>query len=67
MDEREKAEEQVEDLEPTGEESEDVKGGAGNGTFTLTFNGQTTSPRGGGDELKRGGWDGNHNQTLIAI
>ena len=67
MDEREKADEQIEDLEPAAEEAEDVKGGAG--TFTLTFQGQTTGPQASGDphELKRGGWDGNHNETLIGI
>jgi hypothetical protein len=68
MDDREKAEEQAEDLEPSTDDAEDVKGGAG-GTFTLTFQGQTTSPRANNDpnQAGRGGWDGNHNETLVVI
>ena len=70
MDERREPEdEHVEDLEPTADEAEDVKGGRGatGGTFTITFQGQTTSPAANNDPNQRGGWDGNHNQTLIGI
>jgi hypothetical protein len=66
MDDREKVDEQVEDLPVDETDAEDVKGAAG-GTFTLTFQGQTTSPRANNDpnQAGRGGWDGNHNETLI--
>ena len=56
----------VEDLETTAEDAEQVKGGAAN-TFRLTFNGQTTAPAANNDPNQRGGWDGNHNETLIRI
>jgi hypothetical protein len=60
--------EHVEDLEPTTEEADDVKGGRGTGgTFTVTFNGQTTSPSANNDPNQRGGWDGNHSETLIQL
>jgi hypothetical protein len=70
MDEHEKAEEQqVEDLEPPAEDAEDVKGGGG-----ITAEDDWESPvalkqadgsvRQG---VKRGGWDGNHNETFVRI
>jgi hypothetical protein len=59
--------EQVEDLEPPAADAEDVKGGGG-----ITAEDDWESPvafkqADGSVRLNRGGWDGNHNETLIAI
>lgn len=60
-------EEQPEDLEVSGGDAEQVKGGEPNRSFDLTFKGQRTPAPGDADDLKRGGWDGNHNEMLISI
>jgi hypothetical protein len=61
--------EQVEDLEPPAEDAEDVKGGGGitaedDWESPVAFKKADGSVRPG---LNRGGWDGNHNETLVAL
>jgi hypothetical protein len=64
MDEREQNEEQVEDLEPSDEQAEDVKGG-------FTWSEYQTGSAGvkaratAGDINGVDGWPNNHNETLI--
>ena len=66
MDDREKAEEQVEDLDTPESESELVRGGAFDGFAKLgDIKGESGDDKHRGS--LRGGWDGNHNETLIGI
>jgi hypothetical protein len=69
MDDREKVEEQVEDLPVDEQSAEDVKGGAGaGGGVTAEDDWETpTSARAASPKLGRGGWDGNHSEILIAL
>ena len=70
MDEHDKAEEQVEDLEPTAEDAEDVKGGFSwganqTGSFSkANIGSQKVQP---GNLRGTDGIHGNHNETLIRI
>jgi len=69
MDEHEKGEEQVDDLPVDGDDAEDVRGGSlnvrpGSGDGIWVPQG---SPVKNNDPNQRGGWDGNHNETLIEI
>ena len=66
MDDREKVDEQVEDLDTPESDSEHVKGGAGDIFAKLgDIKGESTDAK--HPSSLRGGWDGNHNQTLIEI
>lgn len=61
MDDLEKADEQVEDLDMPESEADDVKGGA-SPQLNVNLGNSKVKP-----ELNRGGWDGNHNETLIRV
>jgi hypothetical protein len=66
MDDPEKADEQVEDLDTPESESEQVKGGAAYSFLKLgDIKGESIDDK--HHNSLRGGWDGNHNQTLIEI
>ena len=69
MDEREKAEEQVEDLAVGEKDAEDVKGGSfhwkqGGITADDDWEAPVAAKPG---QSGRGGWDGNHNETLVRV
>jgi hypothetical protein len=65
-DEPDNTEEQVEDLEPAAADVEQVKGGSSKNEVAIESltQGRDASPQLG---TNRGGWDGNHNQTLIEL
>lgn len=62
MDDREKIEEQIEDLEVEQAEAEDVKGGA-----SPQLGPTVASQKVNLDVANRGGWDANHNETIVAL
>ena len=64
MDDNEKVEQQVEDLEMEEEDAEDVKGGKHGG---ITADDDWETPNAVQGKAGRGGWDGNHNETLVVI
>lgn len=66
MDERENHQEQPEDLDVQAGEAEEVKGGA----TPITADDDWESPLAAKPKpgsAGRGGWDGNHNETLVAL
>ena len=69
MSDHEKVDDQVEDLQPVALEAEQVKGGAeAGGGITAEDDWESplaAKPKPGSSG--RGGWDGNHNDTLVAI
>ena len=67
MDEYEKSEEQVEDLEPTREEAEDVKGGGGITAMDDWESPVAARSTGASPQLGRGGTEHQHNETLVVI
>jgi hypothetical protein len=67
MDEQEKTEEQVEDLAVDEKSAEDVKGGTTPITADDDWESPVASRRASPKLNPRGGWDGNHNETLIAL
>ena len=63
MDEQPRADEPVvEDLDVTSEEGDEVKGG---GQHIKKLDIQLTSGFGAQPDAQRGGWDGNHNESLV--
>ena len=64
MDEHEKAEEQVEDLPVDEESAEDVKGGV---TAMDDWESPAAAKSASPQLNQRGGWDGNHSETLVRI
>jgi len=68
MDDRQKVDEQVEDLSVDEKDAEDVKGGSFHWKAGgITADDDWESPNALQGKAGGGGWDGNHNQTLIEV
>jgi hypothetical protein len=65
MDEREKVEEQVEDLPVDEQSAEDVKGGSLNFEKYKTV--KAPAPNEASPQLGGGGWDANHSEILVRL